>query len=983
MPLTDPTPSPDPSHLDAVDGGILFLDRATDQSQFLIDRFKAEVEFAGRLALAHPDHAAEWQKLIEQALSAAGATLENGGSAKDAIDAGESILMPLRDAAKKYTIYCIGHAHIDMNWMWPWQETVAATNDSFSTVDRLMDEFPAFKFSQSQASIYHLVKTYTPWLYERVKQRVKEGRWEITANHWVEGDKNMFSGESICRQILYAKRFFREEFGLPYDSIVIDWEPDTFGHPQTVPTIVSAAGIKRYYFCRTGPGPHIFWWQGKDGSRVLAFDDRRKWYNNRLDTGITRHLFEWEAETGLKDYMLVYGIGDHGGGPTRQDLRMGEKMNTWPIFPNVRFATTADFFDAIEAHAADFPVVDAELNTIFEGCYTSQSAIKHANRRSENAVVEAESAAILGRALARIPYPADSLRTAWQHTMFNQFHDILPGSGVHATYEHAQGLFQEILAHTSMAKTRALRSIAAMVRTTGIAPPAAMRPRDAGDRAGHGLGGGAGDIPSDGSITRYGSGGSACDPVVIFNPSPWTRSDVVTARIWNRAYQNDEIVVTDDSGRTVPAQFLDRQPFWWLEHEYQEIAFPVSEVGGMGYRTYVVSRSGTQPRAVPAGVPTCSGQLGGIGKQGVEVQCFSYAGIVSGLLENDLLRVVVEQASGAIVSLFDKRTGVEMVPAGQRLGLLEHVLQAPTGMSAWHLGQIVRQAPFVEGGQLQCTRSGPYLSTIRSTHSWNDSTFTLDISLAAGSDKVQFDLDVNWLERGSSEIGMPGLRVVFPLAVQEGKATFECPNGHVSRPCDGAEVPAQKWVDLVGQAENGARAGAVLVNDNKYGFSVLENTIRVTLLRSSYDPDPLPEMGPHRIRFAIQPHDRRWTPSSSTRAGYELNQPLNLVSTTEQDGSLPSAADFVEILTPSVMLSCMKKAEDSDALILRLYEMEGEDVTARIRLSDQIAPEGSPAFETDLLEQPTSASTAFLEAGVLSVRIPAFGMKTVCVGGEG
>jgi len=246
---------------------------------------------------------------------------------------------------------------------------------------------------------------------------------------------------------------------------------------------------------------------------------------------------------------------------------------------------------------------------------------------------------------------------------------------------------------------------------------------------------------------------------------------------------------------------------------------------------------------------------------------------------------------------------------------------------------------------------------------------------------VDFTLEMDWLERGAPDIGVPALKVAFPLSVQDGVATFECPNGHVTRPTDGREVPAQKWVDLTGKQEGiSAAVGATLLNDSKYGHSVKDNTLCLTLLRSSYDPDPLPEMGGHTIRFAIQPHIGSWTPSDATRAGYAFNFPFNVVGTDTHEGSLPAHKGFGEILTPGVMLSAMKKAEDSEALIVRLYEMEGQAATARIRLDTALAPANAQALETDLLEQPLAQNTAQMEENILSVAIPAFGLVTVKIG---
>ena len=961
------------------DQAVRGLNGAADEVAASMERIKAELDFANRLAEANPAQRDAWQALILQAAALVTKAVAAGTGIDDAVRAAEDLLAPIGTVAKQYTIHCAGHAHIDMNWMWGWQETVTCANDTFSTVDKLMDEFPTFHFSQSQTSVYQIMKDYTPELYARVRQRVREGRWEITASQWVEGDRNLASGESICRHLLYTRRFLREEFGLPYDAVKVDWEPDCFGHAATLPTLDAQGGVRYYYLHRASHGPELFWWQGPDGARLLTFDDCKRGYNGQINPYMVNGLLDFEKATGLKEYLFVYGVGDHGGGPTRRDLHNAVKMDTWPIFPHIALSTVDAFFAHAEQHAQDLPVVDHELNYVFEGCYTSESNIKRANRLGENALVEAEICALLGRGLAAMPYPTDALHLGWRHVLFNQFHDILPGSGVKETYEYAQGLFQEVIAQTSIVKTRALRAIAGRVNTAALCRymPDAVE----GVPAGQGLGAGAGDISRYGTaVTGYNAGGTCCDPFVIFNPSPWARTEMITAKLWDRDYADGQIGVTDDTGNTVPAQVLQKAHYWG--HHFTEVAFPAPAVPGLGYRTYSVAR-----HVNPGTASGCSGD----GR---------------GTMENEFFRVQVEQSSGAIIHLIDKRTGIDLVPAGERLGVLEYLLEAPHPMTAWCLGQAVTRVPFTAGATIACQHRGPYVASVRADHKYHDSTFALTITLAAGVPRIDFTLETNWLERGGPEIGVPALKIAFPLALTDGTARYECPNGSVTRSttqteivthtvrpsncyadfnakmdANPAEVPAQKWADLTGtHAGTAEPVGATLVNDTKYGHSIIDATMRLTLLRSSYDPDPLPELGKHVIRFALLPHVGAWDSAQSTRAGYAFALPLNVVNTTSHDGDLPMTAALGDLLTPNVMLSGMKKAEDSDALIVRLYEMEGKPTLARLRLAADLAAANAPAVQTDVLERPLPQNTAKMAGDVLEVQIPAHGMVTVKIG---
>ncbi|MCX7806823.1 MAG: alpha-mannosidase, partial [Planctomycetota bacterium] len=436
-----------------------------------MERFRGEIEFARSFAELFPEKQEEWRKLILEALDLVGNAISRRGAInlENVVRKAEQILSPIGKVAKEYTIHCCGHAHIDMNWMWPWQETVNVTHDTFLTVDKLMDEFPEFRFSQSQASVYIAMEQYCPEVFRMIKRRVRQGKWDVTASMWVEGDKNIASGEALCRHLLYTRAYFKEKFGLEPEDVKIDWSPDTFGHAWTVPAIISRGAVTRYYFCRTGPGPWLFKWRAPDGSEVLAYNDKGG-YNGRIDPNAMRHLFCWYVkETGLKDFMFLYGIGDHGGGPTRADLRKFREISKWPIFPTVKLSTTDEFYSAIEKANPKLPVIDKDLNFTFEGCYTSQSRVKRANRVSEIVLPESETAALIAGSVAGMPYPQDILVRFWRHALFNHFHDILPGSGIHATYDYSEGLFQEILAATGSIRTRALRALADRIDTSSAA----------------------------------------------------------------------------------------------------------------------------------------------------------------------------------------------------------------------------------------------------------------------------------------------------------------------------------------------------------------------------------------------------------------------------------------------------------------------------------------------------------------------------------
>jgi len=948
-----------------------------DEKGKWLERIKAELGFAARLIQAHPGQAGEWQPLIEGATRDLLAGMQGGeADIADLVAHAEQALAPVAEAAKQYAVYCCGHAHIDMNWMWSWPETVSVTYDTFSTMDKLMDEFEGFHFSQSQVSVYHAMHKYAPELFEKMKQRVASGRWEVTASQWVEGSKNLAAGEILCRHLLYTRRWLKQHMGMPYDEVKIDWEPDTFGHCWTLPGILARGGVSRYYHHRSsgpqfqqmasGQASQLYWWEGKDGSRILTFDDSPNGYNNEITPHMTHLLFALERHTGLKRMLWVYGVGDHGGGPTRRHLRAAQEMMQWPVWPRVKLTTTDEFFSDVERDIAqqglELPVHHGELNFVFEGCYTSESRIKFANRTAENDLTDTEATALMADRICGTPYPTEALQECWQRAMFMQFHDILPGSGVKETVEHAMGLLQENLATTGMIRTRGLRAISERINTSALAPKALPGATDMG------LGAGVGNDAWWSGMSSVGGGESGGDVLVVFNPAFFPRTELVRVKIWNRDLQRGNVIVRDARGNTVPGQVIETGNYWC--HSFSVVAFPAAELPALGYRAYVV-----EPGTCEA--PQSGAYLRELGRPIYRlgyVQAQSPSPVALG---NEFIEVTVCPDSGGIVSCIDKQTGVEFVPEGTVLGALQREQEAPHGMTAWQLAPITDQVELLEGCTLDMLQEGPQVAAVRLSGKHNDSEYKLTITIANGVARIDFDLEVNWLERGAPDTGVPALRVSFPLAVEEGKANFEIPFGAIEREADGEEVPALNWADLTGTTADGQTAGITLVNNSKYGHRAYEDALRLTLLRSSYDPDPLPELGRHQIQFALVPHAGGYEPAGAIQAGYAFNHALMPVSTTAHAGDLDPEASGLQIQTPNIMVAGLKRAEDSSAVIIRLFEFEGKPTRAQVRLAEALATRGCEVVETDLLERALDDNSARIQGDVLSVDVPPFGIATV------
>jgi alpha-mannosidase len=931
------------------------------------DRFIAEMEFAEGLARLDAAKGARWRKLLDEAPQPVLSVAQAGrlDALPDAVRQAEELLAPVGAAAKDYTVYCVGHAHIDMNWMWSWPETVAITADTFTTVLELMEEFSDFCFTQSQASVYEIVRRYRPDLLKAIRRRVAEGRWEVAAVHWVEGDKNLAAGEALARHLLYTRRFMAELFGLGPEALPLDWEPDTFGHAHTIPTIVTRGGVRFYYMCRGGPARPcpVFWWQGPDGARVLTYLETT-WYNDHVGPHNAMAMLEFCRRTGLHEWMNVYGVGDRGGGPTRRDIMRAHEMDGWPVFPNFTLSTTHPFYVALEEDGERWEVVDGELNPEFTGCYSSQSRIKRANRLGENYCLEAESAAAFAFRAVDRPYPSDMLREAWTKILFGHFHDILPGSGVPATREYQSGLFQAAAAETGTVKSQSWRAIAEAVDTSfaGEAPP----PPDS--RA---LGGGPGYQAGPDGLSRAGHVHGGPRPFILFNPTPWQRADVARVTVWDPVSAVGE---TDKArmpftarwrdGRRLPCQTTATGDWWG--HDYVELAFPAA-VGPMGYAACAVEEG---KAAAPEAGARCHAAAHGWEQQSARAVA----------LENEFVLVEFDAATGGIAKLVEKASGRNLAHPDRPMAVLEYVVERPRGMSAWMVNDPLRRICPIEVVSLAPGQRGPYLASAVVKARVERSEATVTFALKTGRPELEIDLRLRWLEIGG-EHGTPALRMVFPLALTDPKPRYEIPFGAIERSASsGQMVPALRWADATGSAASGEAAGCALLNDCRYGHSLDGNVLRVTLVRSSSDPDPFPEVGEHEMRLALVPHAGDVTAADLVRMAAEFNHPVRAIPTNVHAGGLPAhGSPLVEVEPPGVALTSLKKREDDDALVFRLLNTTDETVRARVRCDAALLGVPAQVTEVDLLERPVEKPSARAVRGGFSIQVLGRGIAGTAV----
>jgi alpha-mannosidase len=952
------------------------------------ERFEWQIRYARELVKLTPAAAGRWNRLIEEAEKAV-VKRDWAGDAADlakAVDEAEAILAPLAKEAKRRTVHVVAHSHIDMNWQWSWQETVATTCDTFGTVLRIMDMFPDMVFTQSQCSCYRICEEYEPELLRKIAVHVKSGRWESVASSWVEGDRNLVGAESLARHLLESRRYMKELFGLSPEDIPVDWSPDTFGFAATTPMYLAQGGIRYAYLHRPGgrtqPKAGMFWWVGPDGSRILTRNDMRCAYLGAPEPRkIVESLVRMETECGLPATMLLYGFGDHGGAPNIRHMRQLEAVCRWPIFPEIRCSTTREFFEKTERLVGHrLTEIRGELNAEFTGCYTSQSLIKRCNRYSEKRLQDVEAALVASDALAGHGGNSESQRECWRRTLFAHFHDILPGSGVHDTRTYTHGQFQDTMAATSREETLALRALAARINTAAVGA-SAPRPGTANPAEDHtGFAAGAGMGVTDGSLSQAdnsdGRGGRVC---VAFNPTPWPRDEVVEMVIWDDLYgrlgepgARPPFSVSDASGRVVEAQVIEYREHY--NHDYARIAFPV-RVPAMGWTsvairesaTSAVSGKGARPLAPPC---HCSYALNERAPLG---------------MENELVCVVFDPGTGGILRLTDKRTKTDLMAAEDRSvpNPLELIVEHNAQMTSWLIGHNgPPEQPRV--AQVKTPLDGPHKASVEFSLSIRESEFVLTYELRAGDPSLYMRIAGTWFQRGSKQTGVPTLRAVFPTALRDARLRCEIPYGAISRDLKGGEEePALRWAAVTGRTGSGKKAGLLLLNDSKHGHSIAGNALRLSLIRSSFDPDPLPEIGRHNIRLALRPFVGVLPDAEAVRAGECFEREIKLLNTVAHAGSLPVETGLVTVEPAGkVVLSAIKRAEgDAHGLVLRLFTTETMPVDARVRFNTALLGKLRSAETVDIMERPTGKGVkkpAVIGSSV-DARIPAAGMVSLRV----
>lgn len=807
------------------------------------------------------------------------------------------------------TIHVVGHAHMDMNWLWTYSETMQMCNDNLRQAVAFMKEFPDYKMIQSQAAVYNFVENVDPPLFELVKKYVREGRLELAGGMWTEGDMNLSTGEAIVRSFLLGQRYFMSRFGRMAN---VGWLPDNFGHISQMPQILKLTGCDFFYFHRTKPYTGTFWWIGPDSSKVLCYANDT--YNGNITPDLKNEVDKFSPDK--RRILHITGVGDHGGGPTRTNIEMVHKLDKTPGYPAVRFSTAGDFFKKSVKEMNGRPTHNGEMQFIFEGCYTNVADIKAGNRNCENALTTAEFFNTINWLLGE-KYPEKDFNDLWTNITFNQFHDILPGSAINEANKEAIARYTEVLRKTNELRNNAFRRISDAVKfQTGLG-----------------------------------------QPVVAFNLQPFNRKALIEASIysneeplsaklssWGDYYGSKRIVPSGKSGTNLPAVLIrdasgrsyPGQIIWGKSTPpgySMRIQFIADNMPAGGYKTFYID-------------PAKPGDFNN------PIQ------FTDNTFETDFFTIRFDMKTGGIISLFDKRTHKEFVRKGGRLNDLGIYLEDKKGsMKSWTINKIVKQEMVNNVKSVKVVENGPVRACIETIKTWGKSRFIERTYIYQSYPRIDYDMEVHWLETGSDSTDSPMLRALFPLAMENSRFYSQVPFDVVERPVDGMlngkaapksqrhedvygiiaesndgqEVPAQKWVDI-----SDGKVGIALLNKTKYGHSFSHGDLRITLLRSAGEPDLYPNLGKFVISYALYPHEGDWK-NGVWAEGEDYNIPVFAseppsLALVKLHATRPEEASLFVLSARNLSITGIKRSEEGKELVIRLVETEGKHSEATLEV---------------------------------------------------
>lgn len=792
------------------------------------------------------------------------------------VDRFREAVQPVKDFAQRFTLYFDANAHIDAAWLWREKETIEVCNQTFGSVMNMMEARPNFTYTQSQAALYAWMEELNPELFKKIQQRVKECRWEVIGGMWVEPDCNLPSGVAWARQLLYGQRFFRKHFG---KTVEIGWNPDSFGYNWNMPLFFQNAGIDAFITQKIGWNdtsvfPHrAFWWESPDGSRILAYFPFSYVDTIQDPFRLVDWLRQFEANTGFPRLLILFGVGNHGGGPSIEMMERIDRLRTLDIYPKIEYGTAERYLGWMKGEdLTDLPVWNDELYLEYHrGTYTTQASTKKWNRSLETLLTNVEKFSALAALTGRSYNHAD-IEEAWRTVLFNQFHDILPGSSIREVYHDSEKSYQKANEIGWYELKGALKSIVKTVDTKSV---------------------------RDGK------------PVVVFNPLGWPRTDIVHLHL----PKGDEGIysIWSTGGKEIPSQIIQNGKY------DRQVMFVAEDVPSLGFKTYVLGAKTPKKKSNSLKVAGTR-----IENEFFRVDVDTATGWLGSIWDKRAGREVLD-SSGNALQIFDDRPDAW---DAWNIGLNE---QYP---SKFRKIEIVENGPVRVVLRVHHDYLKPGVKKSHPTEDFPSSFFTQDIILTDGLDRIDFQTNVEWWETKTMlKVAFP-VTVNNTVATYEIPfGTIERSTTLLDSLDKGKwEVPSLRWVDLSDDVY-----GVSLLNESKYGHDIKGNVIRLSLLRSPVWPDPTADRGDHAIRYALVPHAGDWKDNKSIQRGFEYNTPLLAVPTPIQEGTLPMSHSYVKLEPENLLLSSVKQDEHGEgAWIVQWVEIEGRNSEAVLTLPKKI-----------------------------------------------
>lgn len=814
-------------------------------------------------------------------------------------------------------IYLLGHAHLDLAWLWPVSETWIAAQRTFASVLQLQPDFPNLIFCHSTPALYAWIEEHRPDLFAAIQKQVNAGRWEIVGGMWVEPDLNLIDGESIVRQILYGQRYVKSKF---QQLSKVAWVPDSFGFCATLPQFLQAGGIEYFVTQKlrwndTTKFPYgVFWWQSPDGSQIFSFMSAL--IGENIDPiKMATYAVDWQSQTNLKDALWLPGVGDHGGGPTRDMLEVAQRWEKSPFFPELEFSGAGDYLQKINAELNNpnqisipaipktgdipfpIPIWKDELYLEFHrGCYTTHADQKRSNRRCEGWLYRSELFASLANIVAGLSYPKIELENAWKKVLFNQFHDILPGTSIPEVFVEANRAWQEV---ERVGEEIWQKSIGAIASRISLPPP-----------------------PQPDAL-----------PILVFNSLNWERSEVVAV---NLPASHPSWQLCDADGKPLIGQCVALGE----RDDGKILLFSANNVPSIGYRLFWLYPQTAEMLDVPSiasdspfvGIARANHNISILDSKGNFVNNNSLPS-QDWVLENQFIRVEVNPESGNLARIFDKITNREILDRLEA-NQLQSFQDSGQYWDAWNIDPNYERHPLpdTEIKSIQWVYRGEIQQRLQVVRQLGKSQFYQDYILDTESPILKIITSVDWQENQVL------VKAAFPFNLTADYVTCEIPCGAINRPTQPQEprekakweIPALRWASLSTDDYS-----VSILNDCKYGYDAKPSQLRLTLLRSPNWPEEECDRGYHQFTYAIYPYPGNWQSARTVRRGYELNLPLQVTILPavkeKKDSFLPPTGKLLDLSAENLILIAFKQAEDNpQEWILRCYECHGEPAELKL-----------------------------------------------------